>query len=176
MFYCRRRRRRREWYENWNKEMRGKKDLKKKKKAGQAFNHSIVCPHAHISPLPDWLTLRPLIRTILLLLQFQNTGGDILVLLREEILEPSVFHLQLGNTCLERGVQLGGFPHSALELLFALFLLGAEPCAGGGVAPSLVFLGGEAGLFLCAEGSGNLLPRGGRAVFCAADSSVGWGD
>lgn len=97
----------------------------------------------------------------------------VLVLLGEQVLQPPVLHLQLGDARLEGGVQLVGVADRALERLLALLLLDAESSAGGRVAASLVLLDREPGLLLEAEGARDALPGRHRAVLVVADLAVG---
>lgn len=102
-----------------------------------------------------------------------HARGQVLVLLRQQVLQPAVLHLELGDARLEGGIELGGLAHGALELLLALLLLRAEAGAGGGVSSSLVLLGGQAVLLL--DGEGARYPVAGRhgAVLGVAYLAVG---
>lgn len=101
-----------------------------------------------------------------------HPAGRGVVFFGQQVLQPSVLHLELGDAGLQAGVLLGGLSHRALEHLLALLLLHAEPRAGGGVAASSILFGGAANMLFLAQGGNDVVAGDLRAVFRVADLSI----
>ena len=95
------------------------------------------------------------------------------MLLSQEVLEPSVLHLELCNSSFEAGVLLGRFSNGALQGLLALFLLHAESSACCSIAASAVLLCGPARVLFLAEGGCDVVTRDLGAVLVVPDLAVG---
>lgn len=99
--------------------------------------------------------------------------GRRFMLLGEQVLQPAILHLQLGDASLKRGILLGRLAHGTLEDLLALLLLHPEAGRGGGIAAAAVFLGRNPHTFLLVQGGRDAVSRDGGGVLGVAHLAVG---